>query len=136
MSRRWVIAAAAAAALVVGATGFAASSGPPGSGNDLPGFFFGPRMARAEVVMVIGAAVHDFRVDQGRVTAVRPDSIDLLERDGTNATVPVAPDARIIVSGGPPALASIRRGMFAVTVRDGNAPAQTVRASGGRRFLR
>ena len=56
--KRWAIAGAAAAALVVGATGLAASS--PTSDSPLGPFFLGPKMARAEVVMVYGGSVHDW----------------------------------------------------------------------------
>ena len=34
-----------------------------------PSFFFGPRMARAEAIVVIGGVAHDFHVDRGRLTA-------------------------------------------------------------------
>ena len=30
-----------------------------------PSFFFGPQMARAEAIVVIGGVAHDFRVDRG-----------------------------------------------------------------------
>ena len=40
-------------------------------------------MARAEIVMVSGGALHDYRIDQGKVTASRNGTVQLLERDGT-----------------------------------------------------
>ncbi len=131
MKRRWVIVAVLAAGLAVGATGFAASSGPFASGppdrGSLGEYFLGRNMARAEVVMVFRGEVHDFRIDQGRVTAVRGGSLELLERDGTRQTVPVSPAARVAVNGQPATLASIAPSMFAVTVRDGSNPADLVR---------
>ena len=38
--------------------------------------------------MVMGAAVHDFRIDQGRILAIRPNAIALLERDGSRRRFP------------------------------------------------
>lgn len=126
--RRWVIAAALAAGLVAVATGLAASSAKPGEKSLAD--FFGPRMARAEVILVVGNTVHDYRIDQGRVVSVRPGMVELLERDGSRQMVPVAPDARITINGAPAAAEQVQRGMFAITVRDGSAPAELVRAVG------
>ena len=53
-----------------------------GLGELLPGTADGT----GEVVMVMGAAVHDFRIDQGRILAIRPNAIALLERDGSRQT--------------------------------------------------
>ncbi len=136
MKRRWVIAAALAAGLAVGATSFAASSGPsagPPSAGSLGSYFLGSRMARAEVVLVDRGAVHDYRIDQGRVTAVRAGVLEVLERDGTRQTVPVSPTAQVVVNGQVTALASITPGMSVLTIRDGSNPADVVRAAGRRR---
>jgi hypothetical protein len=127
LSRRWTLAAAAAAALTVGV-----SAGLGGAGGrvhrSLGDLYLGPQMARAEIVLVQKGVVHDFRLDQGRVTAVRNASIELAERDGTKQVIPLSPSTKFIVSGAPATLAALSTGMVAVTIRDGDQPAQRVRA--------
>jgi len=34
---------------------------------------------------------HDYRIDEGRLIAVRPNAVDLLERDGTRQTIAIGP---------------------------------------------
>jgi len=131
MKRRWILAAAMLVALAVGVSaglGGAARVGDLGLRQ-----LFGQRMARAEVVIVQNGQVLDYRVDQGRVLGARAGMLLLLERDGTRQAVQVAPDAVIEIDGSPGTLAAIRRGMIVVTVRIGNAPAQTIRARTGLR---
>jgi hypothetical protein len=125
--KRWAIAGAAAAALVAG-TGLAASRA--NNPNALGPFFLGPKMARAEVIMVYGGAVHDWRLDQGRVVGVLPDALKLAERDGTRTVVPVSQLASVTVNNKLAAMTDITRGMTALTARDGNAPATIVRVTG------
>lgn len=96
--------------------------------NALAGYFFGPKMVRAEVIVLDRGTVHDYRLDRGRIRAVGNGSLTLLERDGTVVTVPVAPDAQVTLGGRPVALARLRRGMTALTVRDGGQRAELVRA--------
>jgi hypothetical protein len=123
--KRWLIGGAVVAALVAGATGLAASS----AGNeDLGRTFLGAKMARAEIILVNGGVVHDWRLDQGRVVAVRPASLDLVEKDGTRVTVPVAPSAAVTLNGHLAPLLSLRKGMTVLTAHDGGAPAVIVRA--------
>ena len=127
MSGRWTLVAAAAAALTVGV-----SAGLGGAGarvhRSLGDLYLGPQMARAEIVLVQKGVVHDFRLDQGRVTAVRDTSIELAERDGTKQVIPLSPSTKFMVSGAPATLAALSTGMVAVTIRDGDQPAQRVRA--------
>jgi hypothetical protein len=105
---------------------------PPGEARALGEIFFNRNMARAEVVMVVRGAVHDFRIDQGRVVAARAGAIELLERDGTRQVIPVAATAQVLLNGQPVGLECLRRGVNAITIRDGEQPAQTVRATGRR----
>ena len=130
ISKPWTIAAAAVAALVVGVTGFAASSAPPSEARALGELFFSKNMARAEVVMVQRGVVHDYRIDQGKIVGIRLGSLDLLERDGTRQTIPVSPTAQILVNGRFATLASVPLRMNAITVRDGDLAAHTVRVTG------
>ena len=90
--------------------------------------FFGGKLVRAEVILKDAGVLHDYRVDQGVIRAKTQDSLMLRERDDTTTTIAVAPGADIRLNGGPASLAALRRGMLAVTVRDGDAAATTVRA--------
>lgn len=128
--RALTIAAALVAALVVGATGLASSAVAPTDQRVLGDLFFGKNMARAEVVLVKGGVVHDYRIDQGKVVGVRAGAIELLERDGTRQLIPVAPTAQIWVNGRLSALTVIPLRLNAVTIRDGDQPAEVVRLSG------
>ena len=84
---------AVAALLVVNAVLLAAQPGLalPRSLGD---YFFGPKLVRAEVVVRDAGEVRLYRVDRGRIRTIRPalGTITVLERDGTLATVPIAPD--------------------------------------------
>jgi hypothetical protein len=126
----WTIAAAAVSALVVGAASFAASSAPPYEARALGELYFGKNMARAEVVMVNRAGVHDYRIDQGKVVASRVGSVELLERDGTRQVIPLAPTVAIWLNGRPSTLLAVPLRMNAVTIRDGDQPAAIVRITG------
>jgi hypothetical protein len=133
--KRWAIAGAAAAALVVGATGLAASRATP-SGDALGPFFLGPKMARSEVIMVYGGAVHDWRIDQGRVVGVRPAALELAERDGTRTVIQISPAARVTLNRKLATMTDLTRGMTVLVARDGDAPATIVRATARRAAAR
>ena len=94
------------------------------------GYLLGPKMVRGEIVVKDGSTLHDYRVDQGRLRAVVVGSsvLSLYERDGQLVTVPVAPGARITLGGRLVPLSALKRGMRAITVRDGKAAAETVQA--------
>jgi hypothetical protein len=116
------LAASALTALVL------VASGAGGIGS-LGSYFFGPKLVRAEVLLKDATGMHDYRVDRGRIRQVRPDSLTLLERDGTLVTIPVAAGADVRLGGIAVPLTSLRRGFVATTVREGDAPAQTVLAA-------
>jgi hypothetical protein len=90
---------------------------------------FGAGFIRAEIVTRGGGTLHDYRVDRGRIRQVRPGAVTLRELDGTMVTIPVAAGAQIKVDGHPADYAELRRGMQAITVRDGDAPALRVVAT-------
>jgi hypothetical protein len=92
---------------------------PPGLAlpPQLGSYLFGARLVRAEVVVKDGGALHDYRIDRGRIRRLAPGSVTLLERDGSLQTIAVPPGA---VTG-------LRRGMVLTTIRDGSAPAAEVR---------
>ena len=127
VSRPWTVAAAAVAALVVGATSLASSTAPPVEARALGELFFNKSMASSEVVLVNRGLVHDYRIDQGKVVAVRPGTIELLERDGTRQVIPVAPGAQVMVNGQVSGLVSVPLRVNAIAIRDGDQPANVVR---------
>jgi hypothetical protein len=117
------------------ATGALAAKGaPPATARDLAQTYFSNTLTRAEVVSVVGRVVHDFRIDEGRVTAIRPNAIDLLERDGTRQTIAVGPQTQIF-GGARAGIPFILRGTRVVTLRDNDGPATLVRPSATARQL-
>jgi hypothetical protein len=122
----WVV----AALLALNATLFVAQPGLalPGS---LGSYFFGPKLVRAEVLVKDGGVLHDYRVDRGTIRSKAGGTLTLLERDGTVVAIPVAAGAAITIGGQPAAYAALRRGMVATVIRDGDAPANEVRATRG-----
>jgi len=103
------------------------SSALPGN---LANRLLGPNMLRAEVVVKLGGAYHDYLLDNGRIRNLNAGSslVTLVEKDGKVVNVPVAPNARITLNGSVVPFSSLRRGLRAMTIRDGNAPAETVQA--------
>jgi len=104
-----------------------------GAGMALPGslgtYFFGPKLVRAEVLVKDGGVLHDYRVDRGVIRAKSPGTLSVLERDGSLVTIAVAPGASITIDGRPASFSALRRGMVATLIRDGDAPANEVRAT-------
>jgi hypothetical protein len=94
----------------------------------VPGMFLGGAMVRAEVAVKIAATLHDYRLDRGRIRAVGPGSLTLLERDATTVTIQVSATATVTLNGRIVPLLRLRRGMEALTIRDGDAPAERVQA--------
>ena len=99
------------ALLVLGFLTAAAAQAFPLAANPFAARYFGPRLARAEVVLVDRGAPAAYRIDRGRVRAFTGSSVDLVEHDGTAVTIPVAPDVRIVGRG------QLRRGIAATVVR-------------------
>jgi hypothetical protein len=128
-----VAVAATIVALALSTGARAAKVAPPATARDLAQTYFSNTFTRAEVLTVVGRVTHDFRIDEGRVTAVRSAAIDLLERDGTRQTIGIGPQTQIggRVAGPVNAL----RGTRVVTLRDNNGPATLVRPSSTARAL-
>ena len=126
MTRRWLIALAAVLALNAGfwlaENGFALPAG-------LASFLLGPKMVRAEVLLKDASGLHDYRLDQGRIRAITPTSLTLAERTGEVVTIQVSPTAQVTIGGRPAPYTALRKKMTAVTIRDGNAPADRVIAT-------
>jgi hypothetical protein len=97
--------------------------------NGLAAYLFGPNMVRLEAILKVNGTLHDYRVDRGRIRALKDGSITLLEKDGTLVTIPVSGSAKITLDGRQVGFGALRRGMKATTVRDGDTPADTVQAT-------
>lgn len=111
--------------LFVAQPGLALPGSLPGA---LGNYFFGPKLVRAEVLVKDAGVLHVYRVDRGLIRAKSPGTLSVLERDGSLVTIPVAPTAAITVGGRPALFSSLRRGMVVTVIRDGDAPANEVRA--------
>jgi len=124
--RRGRTIAAGAAALAVAAL-LLVQSGVAGPGS-LGAFFLGPRLVRAEVILDQGGTLHDYRIDRGTIASAGT-ALTLRERDGTRVTVPIAATADVRLGGVRIRTRRLRRlvGHVATTIRDGDAPAATVR---------
>jgi hypothetical protein len=120
----WIVAALLAvnATLLVAQPGLAL----PGS---LGNYFFGPKLVRAEVLVKDGGVLHDYRVDRGTIRNKAGGTLTLLERDGSLVGIAVAPGAAITLNRRPVANSDLRRGRVAPVSRDGDAPANEVRAN-------
>jgi hypothetical protein len=134
---RTLLAAAAAAifALTAASVVPAAPGAPPPAARDLSLTYFSNALIRAEVVSLVGRSEHDFRIDEGKVVAVRANAIDLLERDGTRQTIAISAQTQIVGVGRLFAPGAITRGTRVIAVRDGGGAAQQVRPSGWARVI-
>ena len=113
------------AVLLAAQPGLALTGALPRSLGD---YFFGPKLVRAEVLVKDAAALRVYRVDRGVIRSKAGGTLLLRERDGTVVTIPVAPGASITIGGQPAPYASLRRGMVATVIREGDAAATEVRA--------
>jgi hypothetical protein len=98
--------------------------------SSLGAYFFGPKLVRAEVLVKERDGLHDYRIDRGVIRDKSPGSLTLRERDGTLVTIAVAPTAFVTLRGRTSSFAALRRGMIATVIRDGDAPASEIRATG------
>jgi hypothetical protein len=130
MRRRNLALWAVAALLAVNAVLLGAQVADGALPRGIAGYFFGPKMVRAEVVVKDGGAILDYRIDRGTIRGKDPGSLTLKERDGTLATLPVAPNASVTINGRGAAYQQLRKGMVVVVIRVGDGPAIEVRAGG------
>jgi hypothetical protein len=124
VSRRFLALAAVLVALNLALWLAAAGSGF--GVRDLPGFLFGPRLMRAEVIHRDGS---NYLIDRGRLTErPRAGSLTLREADGRVVVISVAPSAEVRIGAVQRRLRALRRGMQVTTIRPGDAPATIVLA--------
>jgi hypothetical protein len=121
---------AVAALLLVNAVLLVAQPGWAALPGSLGNYFFGPKLVRAEVLVKERDGLHDYRIDRGVIRDKSPGSLTLRERDGTLVTIAVAPTALVTLRGRTSSFAALRRGMIATVIRDGDAPASEIRATG------
>ena len=84
--------------------------------------------SHAQVNVVIKHVGYTLIYDRGLVARVAPGSLTLKESDGSVVLIRVASNAAVTLGGRTIALADLRRGEFAQTVRVDGAPAEQVRA--------
>lgn len=89
----------------------------------------GTKLIRGEIA-VKDTALHDYRLDRGRITQVGVTTLTIHEADGTDVTVNVSPTARVKVNGQNAIFVQLRRGMTAITIHDGDKPADQIFATG------
>jgi hypothetical protein len=97
--------------------------------TSLSAMLFGPRLIRAEIALQ-DTALHDYRLDHGRIKQVGASAVTLREPDGTDQTIDVSLTARVRINGQNGTFFQLRRGMMAVTMHDGDKPADQVYATG------
>ena len=119
----WVVAALLAVNVVLVGAQLAGAALPRALGN----YFTGPKLVRAEVLVMDGA-LREFRLDRGAIRDRVPGSITLRESDGTVVTLPIAPDATITYRNKAVRFERLRRGMNALVIREGDGPVIEIRA--------
>jgi hypothetical protein len=93
--------------------------------------FFGPRMIRAEVLLLgAGGVAQDYRIDRGVVVSASSGTLTLRESNGDMVPLPVDPATQVLGAGRRATVATLRRGWRVVVYRAANAPAQIVQFEG------
>lgn len=125
VTRRTVNLAALACVLVLALP--ALSAALPKS---MTAYLLGGRMIRSEVVAKgAGGTYHDYRLDRGRIVKRSAGTLVLAERDGTQATLKVAANARVILNGKGGKWRQLRPGLQAIVSRTDDLPADVVYAT-------
>jgi hypothetical protein len=93
--------------------------------------FFGPRMVRAEVLLLgAGGAVLDYRLDRGVIVSAVSGTLTVHESNGDTVPLPVDPSAVVQGGGRKATAATLRKGTRVVVYRSANAPAELVQVEG------
>jgi hypothetical protein len=111
------------------ATVFAGTKQAPKWPQSVVALMLGNRLVRAEIALQ-DTALHDYRLDRGRIKQVGVFTLLLREPDGTDVTIDISPGARVKVNGKSASFVQLRKGMMATTMRDGDKPADQVFATG------
>jgi hypothetical protein len=101
-----------------------AAGGAPPPFPKLAGF------THAEINVRIRKQPHTLILDLGRLMAVEPSGLVLLESDGTVVTVPLSPTTLITLNGRPAIASELHRRLIVETMRIDSGAAVRVRAVG------
>jgi len=94
--------------------------------------FFGPRLVRAEVLLLgVGGATQDYRIDRGVVVSAASGTLTLRESDGTTVPLSVDPSAQVLGGGRRATASTLRKGTHVVVYASANAPAELVQVEAG-----
>jgi len=100
-------------------------------GDGVNAQFFGPRLIRAEVLLLgAGGVPQDYRIDRGVVTSAVSGTLTLREANGDVVPVSVDPAAAIQGGGRKVTAATLKKGTRVVVYRQANAPAELVQVEG------
>lgn len=94
---------------------------------------FGPRMVRAEVVVLdANGSPQDYRIDRGILAAATSTSITLNESDGTTQTIPIDGATRVTGLPGRSTITRLARGLNlrVLVIHMANGPATTIQVEG------
>jgi hypothetical protein len=78
------------------------------------------------VLNYVTKTVHDYRIDEGRIVAVRPAAVTLLERDGTRQAIPVSSSTLVTLGGFQVDQSAVVKGLAAITIREGDGAAEQI----------
>ena len=93
--------------------------------------FFGPRMVRAEVLILgAGNVAQDYRIDRGVVVSAVSGTLTLHEANGDTVPLSVDPAAQVLGGGRRATVATLRKGTRVVVYTSANAPAELVQVEG------
>jgi len=111
---------------------WASTKSPPNLPIPVTNLLLGSQLVRGEIAVASGdpTAPHDYLLDHGRIRQVGASSVTLRERDGTVVTINVSPTARIKLNGKNASFLQLQKGMMALTIHDGDKPADQVFATG------
>ena len=100
-------------------------------GGSVNAQFFGPKLIRAEV-LILGqaAAPEDYRIDRGVVVSAVSGTLTIREANGDIVPVPVDTSARVQGGGRKATPTNLRRNLRVVLYRQANAPAELVQVEG------
>jgi len=111
---------------------WASTKSPPNLPVPVTNLLLGSQLVRGEIAVASAdpTAPHDYLLDHGRIRQVGASTVTLRERDGTVVTINVSPTARIKLNGKNASFLQLQKGMMALTIHDGDKPADQVFATG------
>jgi hypothetical protein len=111
---------------------WASTKSPPNLPIPVMNLLLGSQLVRGEIAVASGdpTAPHDYLLDHGRIRQVGASTVTMRERDGTVVTINVSPTARIKLNGKNASFLQLQKGMMALTIHDGDKPADQVFATG------